>query len=166
MATNIYATVDTFHQYPRSVAAMKCRCQLTLFLPTDPMNLIAVVILDTLPRTRNRNQYVTIITSRNSKLSREIPIVKTSTLHVATIAFDNWLISHCIPSFLLPNTGSQFVAKLFEELCLDLKITHLTTMACLQQKNDLLERYNKFSSLDGVIIYQKIIRTGTSMSNL
>lgn len=45
--------------------------------------------------------------------------------------------------FLLTDNGPQFLAKLFETLCLDLKVKHVTTAAYHPQTSAQVERYNK-----------------------
>lgn len=55
--------------------------------------------------------------------------------------FDNWIIPHCIPSFLLNDNGPKIVAELFENLSLDLNVKQSATNAYHPQTNGEVERY-------------------------
>lgn len=104
----------------------KYQRHLPIFPPTSPLESIAIDILGRLPRTKNRSEFVVIITDRCSKLTRAIASTKTSTSCVATILFDNQIVPNGIPSFLLNPNGPQFVDNLIWKSCPELKVRHLT----------------------------------------
>lgn len=45
------------------------------------------------------------------------PVVEDHCTASPSIFFDYWIVENGIPTFLLPDNGSQFVKKLFETLC-------------------------------------------------
>lgn len=63
-------------------------------------------ILDLLPKTLQRNQYVLAITNHYSKQSRAFPKSKTTASRVANLFYDDWIILFRITTHLLSANGS------------------------------------------------------------
>lgn len=143
MAKTFYATVEDYQHCARQEATMKHLRHLMIFPPTRQLNFIAGEIFRPLHRTKHGNQYVATVTDRYSTVTSAIPTSKTSASHVGTSAFKRWIVPYGILSFLLADNGPRFVAKLFEKLCLDLNVKHLSTAAYNALTNDQVERYNR-----------------------
>lgn len=114
-----------------------------LFAPSGPLEFITYDILEALPPREKGNQHVVIISGRHLKLTQVMHKANNSGTYVSTILFYNWFSSYSIPESVLSGIGPQFVAKLFEKLCTDLKVKHLVTNAYHLQTNGQMERYNK-----------------------
>lgn len=56
---------------------------------------------------------------------------------------EHWLITYGIPTYLLDDSGDQFVGKLFATVCTLLRVTHLTTMVYHPQTNGQAKLFNK-----------------------
>ncbi|CAN8062790.1 unnamed protein product [Agarophyton chilense] len=98
-------------------------------------------ILMPLPNSSHGKRVVLVITDRFIKLTRALPVRKTTATDVAT-AF----LSHCVYPYgtllyLLMDNGSQFVSKFFSQVCATLGIKYVTTTAYHPQTNDQAERF-------------------------
>lgn len=99
-------------------------------------------ILGPLPKTSAGNQFVFAMNDRYSRLTRAVPVSKTTASRAALTIIDNWIMPYGIPNFLLTDSGQQFVRKFFNALCSILGIKQLTTTA-VHCKHSRTERYNK-----------------------
>ena len=114
-----------------------------LFPPTGPLQDVAMDLLGPLPKTRLGNQYVLVITDRFSKLTRAIPMAKTTAPFIAAVFLNNWIMPYGIPDTILTDNGSQFIAEFFKTVCHILGVRRKTTTAYHPQTNGQAERYNK-----------------------
>lgn len=76
MSTNVYSKVLYCHIGLRLEAKAKNQRQLRLFLPSGPLEYIAIDILGLLLQSRSGSQFVTITIDQYSELTRTIPTPK------------------------------------------------------------------------------------------
>lgn len=92
----------------------------------------------------NGNHFVIISTDCYSKLTLAVSTAKTSTSFVLTISFENWILPYGIPLVVLTDGSLQFVVKLFEILCFELKVKHLYDWASSADKWLSLELWREY----------------------
>lgn len=80
-------------------------------------------------RKRLGNQLVLVITDHDSKLTRAVSMTNTTAPHVGTVCLYGWVLTYCIPVYLLTDNGPQFVPKFFASICPYLGAKLLTTTA-------------------------------------
>lgn len=105
MASDVYTTVSDSEKCAKDVAMINQQHDLTLFPPTGPQDFVAVDIFRPPQKMRNGTQYVFIMKSLYTKLTRADLTSKASSLYVATIKLDNWINSYGIPLILLTDNG-------------------------------------------------------------
>lgn len=120
---------------------MKHQSHLTIFQPASPSKFLAVDILDAFPRTNIGNKFIAISINRYSKPTRAISTTKTTASNFVKTLFENWINPYSIPLFSLTDNGPQFVGKLIQNVCFDLSVEHLTTIAYDLRRNGQVERY-------------------------
>ena len=121
----------------------KTQKPMKLFPAGKPLDFIAMDLLGPFPTTETGSTNILVITDRFSKLAQVTPLSSTTASAVANAFVENWVIPYGMPSFLLTDNGPQFVAKLFEAVCLMLGLKHVTTTAYHPQTNGQTERYNQ-----------------------
>lgn len=90
-----------------------------LFRPTEPLEFVAIDILELLPRTKIGNQFVVVMTNRFSKLTEAIWTTKTTATTVATIFINDWVANYGIPSKIMTDNSPQLTSKFFQEICVE-----------------------------------------------
>lgn len=78
MANEVYNTVSNCVAYAQNCGRKRLKRKMQLLLADGPLELVAIDILVSLPRTLNRNQHVIVMTERYVKLTRAIPAKKKS----------------------------------------------------------------------------------------
>lgn len=112
-------------------------------------------ILAPLTNKTTGKQLIFFITYRYTNLTWAIPSSKTTTLHVAFIFSDKWIVSHEIPVFLPTDNGLQSVNKFLETICKFFGVENLATPAYHLQTNIQAELYNKTMAHVSVIMLPK-----------
>lgn len=84
-----------------------------------------------------------IMTDRLFNLGRAAQTSKSSVMNIASIYYDHWIVLYGIRAYLLTDSGTQFVSKLFGTIGNSLGLKHITTTAYKQQMDDQAERYNR-----------------------
>lgn len=84
--------------------------------------------LGPLSKTTTRNQLTVFITDRYTKLASAFRSSKSTTPQTAPMFFDHWVIPYRTPSFLLTESGSQFMEKCFKMLWTSYVGKHLETI--------------------------------------
>lgn len=107
MATNVYSTFKSCTDSPTMGTKFSHQRIFELFLPSGPLELIAVNILEPLPRTRSGKQFVVIITDMYSNLARVVTSTKLTLTQVAntfsTTALS--LMASLVLSYLIMNSS-------------------------------------------------------------
>lgn len=91
-ANDVYTTVRSYRASVRNRVGPKLKRQLQLLPASDPLEFTAIDILGSLPRLADGNQYAIISNDRYSKLTRALPASKTSSVHVANVFIDSWIV--------------------------------------------------------------------------
>lgn len=82
------------------------------------------------------SQYILAITDHHSKLAWVISTAKTVATHSANLYMDPWLVTYGLPTYLLAESGTQFVSKFFAAVCALPAGKHLPPAAYYSQIND------------------------------
>jgi hypothetical protein len=93
---------------------------MNLFPANEPLEFVAIDILGPLTKTVHGNRFLLVISDRFFKLTRTIPMRTTTALAVAKAFCTHWGFAYGPPKFLLSDSGTQFKAKFFIEVCREL----------------------------------------------
>lgn len=99
-------------------------------------------LLGPLPKTRNEDQFIIVITDRYSKLTSSVPISMTTAPYIASVMLNHCIIPYEIPNSILYDNGPQFVAELWKNTCHILGFRLKTTTAYHPQTNVQAKHYN------------------------
>jgi hypothetical protein len=77
---------------------------LKLFPASEPLELVSLDILGTLPKTEHGNRFLLVITHRFSKLTRTVPLRTISILVVAKAFCEHWVFVYGRPRYALIET--------------------------------------------------------------
>lgn len=113
-----------------------------LFLPSGALEFVAIDILGLISRARSDKQYVVIITSRYSSLTRVMPTAKIMSTQVARTFLTNLAIPYCNHDSPLFDIGQQFLSKICTFICKYLGGGKLRTTAYHYQANGKFARNN------------------------
>lgn len=89
MVSEIYTVVNNSIERPRMGTKFNQQRKLELFPPVGPLEIVAIDILRSLPRTRADNYFFIIMRERYNKLARLIPMTKITSTRVADILFND-----------------------------------------------------------------------------
>lgn len=106
-----------------------------LFLPCRPLEFVAIVILEPLIKSKQINRFIIVATECYSKLTRALPVPKTTATHVATVVLENYTMPYGIPITIATDNSSQFVSKFFATPCASIKTKWVTTTEYHPQAN-------------------------------
>lgn len=144
MANDVYHTVsycsscaktsETYYRHPK---------KLLLFHPNGPLEYVALDLLVPLPISPAGNNFVFFMTNRYTKLTRAIPLSKTTAAHVATAFLGNWIYPYGITGTVLSDNGSQFISAFLKTVCRVLGTRHVFTTSYHPPTNGNTELYNK-----------------------
>lgn len=101
--------------------------KLKLFPPRGPLHYITVDIILPLPRTKNHNLHVVVITERYRKLTSPIPMRKITSGLVPAVVINNWILPYVIQDSISMENGAHFVSKFFKTVCHLMGIKRRTT---------------------------------------
>lgn len=101
---------------------------LKLFLPSGPLEFIAINILGPLTRAKQGNQFLVGIMDRYNELKRAFPISRTNASEVAEVVLDDMIVPYNILDVILTDNCKQFISKLFDALCASLDTKLVTTV--------------------------------------
>lgn len=93
-----------------------------------------------IPKTNQGKQYLYVRTDRYSKLTRDILVSRTTSLHTSNIILDQGTVSFVIPANLLTNNKPQLESKCLTLVCGCFDNNHSTrTMTYHPQSNKDVE---------------------------
>lgn len=142
MAYDAYETLDDCESGARNIPHYKQKHSLQVFSPSRSLNFVATDLSGSLPRTKNRNQHVIVVTDRYAKLARDKLAAKMTDTHIANV-FDHWVISYGIATYLWTDNDPQFISKFVATICTYPGVIHLTTTDYRSQTNGNVERCKK-----------------------
>ena len=116
---------------------------LSLFPAQDPLEYVAIDIFGPLPNTTGGHRYLLCITDRYSKMVRTIPLNSITAASVAKAFCEHWVFHYGPPSHLLSDSGGQFTAMFFQDVCPILDIRMLFTTAYHPQTIGQVERFSQ-----------------------
>lgn len=91
-AKDVYSLVDNCAESRRAQGQNRHQQHCKLFLPSRHLELVITDILGQLPITPNRNPSVVLMTYRCSKLTRAVPMLKTTASHGSLTFINNWFL--------------------------------------------------------------------------
>lgn len=100
-------------------------------------------IIGQLPRTKNGNVFVGVMTDRLSKMTSVLCTSKKTAKHVANVFLDNYIVPYGISDHLARKNDFQSLRKFFATICELLSLKHLKTTAYHPQTSGQVKRYNK-----------------------
>lgn len=131
--------IGQFSKFKSCVAAQglntKKQHKTKLLPPNVPVKDITIDVLEPLPKTRNGNQYISVITDIYSKLKLSIPMGKTTTPYMAAVLINHWIIPYGIPNIILSNNCSKFMAEFFKTICYILGVKQKMKISYHSQTN-------------------------------
>ena len=98
---------------------------------------------NSLPQTTRGNKYILTIIDLFTKWAEAIPLADQKATTIAKAVVDNWICRHGVPYQILTDQGTNFLSKVFTELCTLLKIYKTRTVAFKPSRNGACERFNR-----------------------
>ena len=144
MALDVFNTVRQCSPCAKERLSLRKHSKfLKLFPAQRPLEFVAIDILGPLPRTKNGNKYLAVITDRYSKFVQTVPLRNVTAWTLAKAFCDHWAFVFGPPKYLLSDNGGQFISKFFQSVCNILGTRNLFTTAYHPQTNGQVERYNR-----------------------
>ena len=84
-----------------------------------------------------------MITDRFTKLTRVIPLRKSTAYNVTVAFVENWIFAYESPEAVISDNGKQIAAKFFQAVCGLLGFSNVFTSTNHPQTNGQVERYNR-----------------------
>ena len=114
-----------------------------LQIPTEIYEQVGMDIIGPLPKTKNGNEYILVITEYLSRYVEAIPLSNIDSKTIAEVFMKNIVLKHGIPSKILTDRGANFISEFMNNFYELLEIKKLTTSAYHPQTNALTERFNR-----------------------
>ena len=108
-----------------------------------PLERIAVDILGELPQTESGNKNILVISDYFTKWTESFPMSNMEASTVASIMIKEFISRFGIPKTIHSDQGSQFVSKLFLEMCRLLQIEKTRTTPYHPESDGMVERFNR-----------------------
>ena len=144
MSMDVYACVRACPPCARERMCLRKHSSfLKLFLPTRPLEFVAIDILGPLARTTQGNRFLLVISNRFLKLTKMVPPKRITAYTIARAFRDQWIFVCIAPVYFLSENGRQFTAKFFQEVYTKLGIQNLFTTTYHPQTNGQVERLNR-----------------------
>lgn len=108
-----------------------------------PFEKIFLDIVGPFPITYNNNKYILTIQDDLTKYSEAIPIHNMEAVTIAKEYVTKIICKFGVAESLLTDKGTNFMSKIFTEICKNLKINKIHTTAYHPQSNGALERSHR-----------------------
>jgi hypothetical protein len=108
----------------------------------QPFDLIAMDIVGPLPKTKNNNHYLLVITEYLTKWVEAFPIPNDESITIAKILVNEIFSRYGAPKRLLSDRGTNFLSGLIADICTIMGIERRFTTAYHPQTDGLTERFN------------------------
>lgn len=102
-----------------------------------PFEKVFVDVVGLLPLSMNGNKYILTLQDDLSKYTMAAPMVNQEASTVAQTFFNNFISIIGIPESILTDQGTNFMSKMFAELCKLLKISKINTSSYHPQTNQV-----------------------------
>ena len=112
-------------------------------VPNEPFERVSMDIVGPIKQTKNGNQYILVLIDNLTKWPEAFAMPDQTALTVAKIFVEQVICRHGMPRTLLTDRGTNFLSKLFQEICKFLKIERLLTTSYKPSTNGLCEHENK-----------------------
>ena len=112
-------------------------------VPSTAWERIAMDIVGPLNQTENGNKYILTCVDFLTRYPECIPIPDIKANTVARAFVENIIVRHGAPRELLTDCGTQFVGKIFQNICNILEIKKLQTTPYHPAGNGIVERMHK-----------------------
>lgn len=109
----------------------------------EPFVKLYLDIVGPLPETENANKYILTMQDDLSKYSIAVPLPTFDAKTVAEALVNEMILIFGSPKYILTDCGTNFLSKLFAEVCQIFKIKKLQTTAYHPQTNGSLERSHR-----------------------
>jgi IS30 family transposase len=137
------AYVQECHQCQTSNTFSKGGSELhPLPVPTQPFEYVGMDLVGKLPRTKNENECICVLTCHLTKWPHAYAIKNKEAITIHNVMVD-YICQYGCPISVLTDQGREFCNLLNENLCQSLAIKHHVTSPYHPQTNGLTERYNQ-----------------------
>lgn len=141
IVTEYVKTCDTCQKinYPNQKPAGKMISTEVSF----PFEKIGMDLLGPYPMSKlNRARYILVITDYFTKYIELIPLRNATAKIITKVLVENIFLRYGTPHSIVSDNGKQFSSKIFQNICQELQIKHITTVPYRPQSN-LTERVNR-----------------------
>lgn len=143
MASGVHELLFKCESCRRHRASQKHQRRLRLFPASRPLEFVALNSLGPLAKRKQENRYVFVMKDLYSKLTRAIPIPKTTAAQVDMVVFEYRLMPYGILNTIMTDHGLQFAAKFLAVLCASIGTKLIPTTEYHAQVNGQVERFYK-----------------------
>lgn len=143
IADNVYATVKDCLFCAQNRQTTRWQRKLRLFFPAGSLEFLAIDILGPLQQTMTDNRYIEVMTNRFPKLTKAITTSKITTIVLATIFIEHWVMNFGIPSTVFTGNGPQSRSKFSGTVLQELGWYQRTTTEYHPQANGQVARFNQ-----------------------
>ncbi|GES92554.1 DDE-type integrase/transposase/recombinase [Rhizophagus clarus] len=109
----------------------------------QPFDRIRMNIVGPLPKTKNGNMYIVVVTEYLTKWSKAHAIPNAKASSVVSFFYEDIICHHGCPKEILTDRGTHFVNEMLASLCDNLEVKHRLSTAYYPQTNGLIERFNQ-----------------------
>lgn len=141
MANDAHTMLEDWGSCAQEAFKSEHRPKFQNFPGAGPLEFVSIDILVPLREVTSDNQHMATMTDRYSTLSYAISTGKITSIHLATMLSDSWILSNCIPHHVWANNGPQFDSKSFTTLCLFVGVNKLATSTYVPLENGQAQRY-------------------------
>lgn len=110
---------------------------------SEPWEKCSIDIVGHLPKTYSGHEYLLTFQDNLTKFSLSVPLVTQEATEVSRAFAENIVLQFGMPRCILTDQGSNFMSKIFRNLCKLFKISRIRTSAFHPQSNGSLERSHR-----------------------
>lgn len=148
MTTDIKAYCEKCHLCAIHKSGSKTRATLQMIpVPYLPFEKISVDIVGPLNETEKGNKYILTCMDYLTRYPECIPMADARASTVAKAFVIRVITRHGVPTILPSDCGSQFISKLFKEICKLLEIKKIQTTPFRLEANGTVERMHRTMKL-------------------
>lgn len=111
--------------------------------PSRPLQKMAVDLVEELPATAEGYKHLLTAQDNFSKFIWAVPLRTKSADEVAKAFAEEIVLKHGIPEVVLSDQGTNFLSKIFKQLCKTFGIEKIQTSSHRPQSNGSLERWHR-----------------------